>query len=213
MQRPRWSLRRARALVGTKFLLIVGLVGFVGLAWLIERIAGLHEPIAFGPVVAAAMAGVPAVLWLAFFYLMDRHEPEPKQLVAGVCALGALIAAPLADFVQAHLAPAPGLAVPGVSLLSLDRILLAVLVVGLSQEVSKYAVVRYTIYLSREFDEPMDGVVYMMSVGTGFAVLGAVTWTLRVASPVIVNRALSWYSASCNFLCIWQGSFANLGRH
>jgi RsiW-degrading membrane proteinase PrsW (M82 family) len=34
----------------------------------------------------------------------------------------------------------------------------------------KYAVVRYTIYMSREFDEPMDGIVYMMACGTGFAV-------------------------------------------
>ena len=39
------------------------------------------------------MAGIPAVFWLGFFYMMDRHEPEPKQLVAGVCVLGALIAA------------------------------------------------------------------------------------------------------------------------
>jgi RsiW-degrading membrane proteinase PrsW (M82 family) len=34
----------------------------------------------------------------------------------------------------------------------------------------KYAVVRYTVYMSREFDEPMDGIVYMMACGTGFAV-------------------------------------------
>jgi protease PrsW len=170
MQRPRWSLRRARALVGTKFLLIAGLVGFVVLAWLIELVAGLHEPVSFGPLLAAVMAGIPAVLWLAFFYLMDRHEPEPKQLVAGLCVLGALIAAPLADFVQGHLAPPIGLAVPGVSPVALDRILQAVLIVGLSQEICKYAVVRYTIYMSREFDEPMDGIVYTMACGTGFAV-------------------------------------------
>jgi RsiW-degrading membrane proteinase PrsW (M82 family) len=31
-------------------------------------------------------------------------------------------------------------------------------------------VVRYTVYMSREFDEPMDGIVYMMACGTGFAV-------------------------------------------
>jgi RsiW-degrading membrane proteinase PrsW (M82 family) len=43
-------------------------------------------------------------------------------------------------------------------------------VVGLAQEMCKYAVVRYTVYLSSEFDEPMDGIVYMMACGTGFAV-------------------------------------------
>jgi protease PrsW len=170
MQRPRWSLRRARALVGTKFLLIAGLVGFVALTWLVELVGGLHDPVSFGPLLAGVMAGIPAVLWLAFFYLMDRHEPEPKQLVAGVCVLGALIAAPLADFVQAHLAPPVALAVPGYSPFALDRVIYAVLVAGLTQEICKYAVVRYTIYMSREFDEPMDGIVYTMACGTGFAV-------------------------------------------
>ena len=170
MQRPRWSLRRARTLVGTKFLLIAGLLGFVVFAWLVELVAGLHDPVHLGPLLAALMAGIPAVFWLGFFYLMDRHEPEPKQLVAGVCVLGALIAAPLADFVQSQFAPPAALGVAGLSPFSLDRVLDAVLIVGLSQEMCKYAVVRYTIYMSREFDEPMDGIVYMMACGTGFAV-------------------------------------------
>ena len=170
MQRPRWSLRRARTLVGTKFMLIAGLLGFVVFAWLVELVAGLRDPVNLGPVLAAVMAGIPAVFWLGFFYLMDRHEPEPKQLVAGVCVLGALIAAPLADFVRSEFAPPAALGVAGLSAFSLDRVLDAVLVVGLSQEMCKYAVVRYTIYMSREFDEPMDGIVYMMACGTGFAV-------------------------------------------
>jgi RsiW-degrading membrane proteinase PrsW (M82 family) len=170
MQRPRWSLRRARTLVGTKFMLIAGLLGFVVFAWLVELVAGLRDPVNLGPVLAAIMAGIPAVFWLGFFYLMDRHEPEPKQLVAGVCLLGALIAAPLADFVRSQFAPPAALGVAGLSPFSLDRVLDAVLIVGLSQEMCKYAVVRYTIYMSREFDEPMDGIVYMMACGTGFAV-------------------------------------------
>src|SRR4051812_1748339 len=131
MQRPRWSLRRARTLVGTKFLLIAGLVGFVLIAGLIELVIGLHEAVNLGPILAAVMAGIPAAFWLGFFYLMDRHEPEPKQLVAGVCVLGALIAAPLADFVQSVAVPAVALAVPGLSPFSLDRVLQAVLIVGL----------------------------------------------------------------------------------
>jgi RsiW-degrading membrane proteinase PrsW (M82 family) len=166
----RWSLRRARVLVGTKFLLVAGLVGFVVVAWLAELVAGLHHPVDLGPLLAAAMAGIPAVLWLGFFYLMDRHEPEPKQLVVGVCVLGTLIAAPLADFVLYQAVPPIALEVHGLSPWSLDRVIYAVFIAGLCQEMCKYAVVRYTIYMSREFDEPMDGIVYMMACGTGFAV-------------------------------------------
>src|SRR3982751_2132090 len=170
MQRPRWSLRRARALVGTKFLLVAGLVGFVLIAWLVALVLGLHEGVNLGPILAALMAGIPAVLWLGFFYLMDRNEPEPKQLVAGVCVLGAMIAAPLADFIQSQAVPPVALEVQGLSAFSFDRVLYAVLIAGLAQEMCKYAVVRYTIYMSREFDEPMDGIVYMMACGTGFAI-------------------------------------------
>lgn len=151
-------------------MLIAGLIGFVVFLWLVELVAGLHDPVDLGPLLAAVLAGIPAVFWLGFFYLMDRHEPEPKQLVAGVCVLGALIAAPLADFVLSQFAPPAPLGAAGLSPFSIDRIVHAILIAGLAQEMCKYAVVRYTIYLSREFDEPMDGIVYMMACGTGFAV-------------------------------------------
>ncbi len=157
-------------LVGTKFLLVAGLVGFVVVCWLAELVAGLDRPVHLGPAFAAFMSCIPAVFWLGFFYLMDRHEPEPKQLVVGVCVLGALVAAPLADFVHHAAVPQLALEQQGLSAFSLDRIVYAVLVAGLAQEMCKYAVVRYTIYMSREFDEPMDGIVYMMACGTGFAV-------------------------------------------
>src|SRR5712672_2521022 len=140
MKRGRWSLRRARVLMGTKFLLIAGLVGFVVVAFLAELVVGLHHPVNLGPVLAGLVAGIPAVLWLGFFYLMDRHEPEPKQLVAGVAVLGMLIAAPLADFVQYQAVPPTSLEIHGVSAFSLDRIVYAIFVAGLAQEVCKYAV-------------------------------------------------------------------------
>ena len=73
-------------LVGTKFVLIAGLVGFVLIAWLIELVAGVDHALHLGPLIAGIVAGIPALFWLGFFYLMDRHEPEPKQLVAGVMA-------------------------------------------------------------------------------------------------------------------------------
>src|SRR5688572_23509409 len=105
MQRPGWSLRRARVLVGTKFLLIAGLIGFVLITWLVELVAGWDRAMYVGPLFAAIMACIPAVFWLGFFHVMDRHEPEPKQLVVGISVLGALVAAPLASFIQHQAVP------------------------------------------------------------------------------------------------------------
>jgi protease PrsW len=189
-------------LAGTKFLLVAGLVGFVVVAWLGEQVAGLHHPVHLGPVLASVMACVPAVLWLGFFYLMDRHEPEPKQLVLGVSVLGALIAAPLAEFILAHAVPQPAVH-HDLDALSLERILKAVLIVGLAQEMSKYAVVRYTIYMSREFDEPMDGIVYMMACGTGFAVWTNFHW-LHTQDRIYLSTG----AANCVVTTLAHASFA-----
>jgi protease PrsW len=186
---PRWSIRRARLLLGTRFMLIAGLLGFVIVAWLVELVAGLDRAASIGPVLAVVMAAIPAMFWLGFFYLMDRHEPEPKPLVVGVCVLGALVAAPLADFVQYQAVPPVALEVHGLAAWSADRIVYAILIQGLAQEVCKYAAVRYTIYLSREFDEPMDGIVYMMACGTGFAVWVNYHTLARQGHSVILSTA------------------------
>ena len=170
MRVPRWSLRRARLLVGSKLVLVLGLVVYVALIWIVERALGIQGAISLSPPLAMVLAAVPAALWLGFFYLLDRHEPEPKDFVIGVFVLGALIAAPVSDFLLRYVAPEPSLVARAVTPFTIDRIVHAVLVLGLGQELCKYVVVRYTIYSSAEFDEPMDGVVYMMAAGTGFAV-------------------------------------------
>ncbi len=201
---PRWSLRRARLLVGSKLALVAGLVAFVGLAWVFERLVGLDGPVHLAPPLALLVAGIPASLWLAFFYLQDRHEPEPVHFVFGVFLLGALVAAPLSDFLIYQVAPPLPLAQHGLHPLSADRIVQAVLVFGLAQELCKYAAVRYTIYTSHEFDEPMDGVVYMMSVGTGFAV-----WmNYQRLQGLGGNVYLSTGAAQCVVTTLAHASFA-----
>jgi len=115
-----------------------------------------------------AFSTLPALLWLGYFYLQDRHEPEPKHFVLGVYLAGAFLAAPVAAFIV-HLAePAFGRRA-AITTLSMDHIVWAFLIVAVAQETCKYAVVRYSIYLSPEFDEPMDGIVYMTAAGIGFA--------------------------------------------
>ena len=47
----------------------------------------------------------------------------------------------------------------------------AFIIVGLSEEISKYIVVRYFAFKRFSFDEPFDGIVYTVMVGMGFATL------------------------------------------
>ena len=162
-------MSRVRTVVATEILMLLGLAGFVGAAYLVQRIAGLTAAVQLPPPAAIAMSALPALLWLGYFYTQDRHEPEPKHYVFGVYLLGAFVAGPIAHFIVGQVATEQTAAAPALSALSLQGVLMVFLVKGLAQELSKYAVVRYTIYLSPEFDEPMDGVVYMTAAGVGFA--------------------------------------------
>ena len=203
-------MRRARLLIGSKLALIAGLVGFVGLAWLIEVLLGLREPVELSPPIAIVLATIPASLWLAFFHLQDRHEPEPTHFVVGVFFLGMLVAAPLADFLVGQLVPSEPLARRSLEPFAVERMVHAVLVVGLAQELCKYAAVRYTVYTSPEFDEPMDGVVYMLAAGTGFAVWtnyhrlqglgGSVFLSIGAAQAVIITLAHASFAGALGYV-------------
>ena len=76
-----------------EFLLIVSLIVFVGIVYALDNAL---QP-AFTPstllLTGVFLALVPSVIWLMFFYVQDRLEPEPKHFVLGVFAIGALLAA------------------------------------------------------------------------------------------------------------------------
>jgi RsiW-degrading membrane proteinase PrsW (M82 family) len=174
---------RHKTLVGTEIVLILGLVGFIAAMVGVEHTA--PGPARLGPLAALAFAAVPSVFWLGYFYLQDRNEPEPKQLVFGVFVLGAFVAAPLANFV------ASALPVAGTELdpLSARRVLANILVIGMVQEMSKYVVVRYSIYRHAEFDEPMDGIIYMMAAGIGFAAAQNYRHLAGLGGNVVLSQA------------------------
>jgi RsiW-degrading membrane proteinase PrsW (M82 family) len=148
-----------------EFLLIISLIVFVGIVYALD--AALKPVFTPSSLVLSGvfLALVPAAIWLVFFYLQDRAEPEPKAYVLGVFILGGILAAaigvPLIEnvFRVSH----------WIYTNTLSTILGGILVVGFTQEFLKYAAVRYTIYHSDEFDEPTDGVIYATAAGLGYA--------------------------------------------
>jgi protease PrsW len=192
---------RLKTVVGTEVLLVVGLLAYVGVAFGAQKILGLSDPVHVSAPFAILLAAVPAFLWLGYFYMQDRHEPEPKHYVAGMYLAGGFVAAPIASFIMNSLLPAResalALSVTG------DRVLHAILVVGLAQEFAKFVLVRYSIYLSKEFDEPMDGIIYMTAAGIGFATaenvryftsVGGVFLGIGAGNAVIISMAHACFS-------------------
>jgi len=150
-----------------ELMLIAGLLVFVGIVYALD--SAFHTLFTGSNLLAAGViiALVPAFIWLAFFYLQDRLEPEPKQFVLGMFVLGAVLAAaigiPLVEsvFRISHWLYAD----------TMTTLIGGILVVGFTQEFIKYAAVRYTMYHSDEFDEVTDGIVYATAAGLGYATM------------------------------------------
>ena len=181
--------RRGRIILETDALLLFGLLAFVGLAFFAERSLGMGDPLRFGPFAAIAFSSAPAAIWLTYFYRQDRHEPEPKHYVAAMFIAGALVAAPVAAFVVENARQSSALTNPTLSPFEPRNLVVTLMVVGVAQELAKYAVLRFTIYTNREFDEPVDGIVYASAVGIGFASFESVEFLRGADGDMLISVA------------------------
>jgi RsiW-degrading membrane proteinase PrsW (M82 family) len=109
---------------------------------------------------AVVVSSTLLVLIVAAVWWFDRYDREPLHLVGGVFLWGALVA--------------PVLSVAGSSLIGVALDSPAVLMVGglvpLIEEFTKAFGIVLVVVLSKEFDNPTDGVVYGTASGLGFAV-------------------------------------------
>jgi RsiW-degrading membrane proteinase PrsW (M82 family) len=174
-----------------------GLVALLGLVAFVMIMGVVPQPRLEGtPLVVAGvgLALVPALLWLAFFYQQDRKEPEPKRAILRVFLLGALLASGaglpiLRDFfrVEEWLQGSVWLRLAGL-----------ILVVGFTQEFLKYAAVRYTVFPTSDFGNRVDGIVYGVTAGLGYALVHNIEYVLSnhgvilfVGSIRMVDTALA----------------------
>jgi len=109
-------------------------------------------------------AVLPSFLWLNF-YLRKDQRPEPKLMVLKVFLFG-MVFAILALFLEMIL-------IEGIEKIRLPQkftqIIKIFFVVALIEEFLKFLVVREAVFESKELDEPIDCMIYMIISGLGFA--------------------------------------------
>lgn len=193
--------RNRLGLWSSSVILILALIGFVLLAsWLASR---LPVEIAGGQLIAAGivLALIPALLWLIFFYVQDRFEPEPKHHVLGVFVLGGLLAAAIGQPVIQNIFRVQDWMYESWWI----QLLASILIIGFVQEFLKYAAVRYSVYAGGEFDERVDGVIYTVAAGLGYATLLNFSYVLQHGG---VDLAVGAMTVTVNALA--HASFAGI---
>lgn len=127
-----------------------------------------------------ALAFAPGVSWLWYVRRKDVREPEPRLLVLFAFVLGcgaANIVGLLRPRIEAALGGGSGL---GADLAD------AFLITALPEESLKLGAVALACLWSREWNEPMDGIVYGIAAGLGFASLENVYYLTAAGDPLLV---------------------------
>jgi len=146
---------------------------------------------------AVLIAFIPGFLWVWYFYKKDIHEPEPKLYILKVFFYGALTVFPAAAMERIILLTYPNRQIPSEYF---SLLLFAIFAIGLVEEFWKYTAVRYSVYHTREFDEyPMDGLIYGVTAGLGFAALENLFYTVSFGVGTGVVRGVVTCLAHASF--------------
>ena len=131
------------------------------------------------------LAVIPGLVLVVYLYRKDVLEPEPKGLVGGAVAAGAL-AAGLALVVSPMVGIQPN--AHGGDVFSVGWLTVRI---GLVEEGAKLLLAVLLFLPKKEFNEPMDGIVYVGAVALGFAILENVGYVLMGGVGAALLRAVT----------------------
>ena len=153
---------------------------------------------------AATLPSIAIAYWI---YRQDRYEQEPKRMLlwAFLCGCASTIPAIIFQSFFKHLENPDSL---------FDTAIFAFGVVALSEELSKYLLLRRFIYPQKDFNEPIDGIVYGVMVGLGFATLENVLYVFQSGEAgfaTALSRAFTAVPAHAAF-GVLMGAYVGLAK-
>ena len=158
------------------------------------------------PYILLALAFAPGIALSLFVYFKDKFEKEPLTLLlqcffAGVVAVvPALLLQLLAE--KFELKASGNIIFVGAY---------ALIVVGLSEEWSKYMFLRWVAYPKKDFNEPFDGIVYSVMVSMGFATTENILYVMSGGWEIALLRMFVSVPMHATF-AVLMGYFVGLSK-
>ena len=125
------------------------------------------------------LAVAPSLYLLWYFHHADKYKSESVGLLIGTFALGGVCPI-IAAFIEPQQPQNVGLGL---------TFLYFLFGVALIEETLKFAVVRFLPYRSKKFDESMDGVIFGIAAGLGFAAVENIFYVFQYGGAVALFRA------------------------
>lgn len=148
--------------------------------------------------VLLALAIAPGVAIALYFYFRDQYNREPRRHLIISFFLGG-ISAVVAGLLEEALFGLTGIEIGnGV----VNSMIAAFLLVGFTEEWTKYIMVRSYAFRQPEFDEPLDGIIYSVMVGMGFATLENVLYVMDGGYTTAILRMFLSVPAHATFAVI-----------
>ena len=142
------------------------------------------------------MAMAPVFIIILYIYVKDKYEKEPKRLLLLGFVLGAVVSVLITTILYSGF----DVLLPLTNHYSIQQqFIRAFLVVGLTEEFSKYIIVRYALQPRSAFNEPFDGIIYAVMVSMGFATTENLMYVLQGGYQVAVIRAFTAVPAHATF--------------
>lgn len=142
---------------------------------------------------------LPCALWLWYFYSRSVYKRPPLRVIAFTFLFGSIstfIALPLNILGQTVLRNMFG---NGVWV----RVLVLFLIVGPVEELCKLLAVTGYAYRRREFDEPLDGVIYSATAALGFAAIENVIYLSQNSALLVFLRGPLSNPGHALFSSLW----------
>jgi len=131
----------------------------------------------------------PSFIWLLYYLGKDKH-PESKRMILKIFIYGVLSGV-LAFLIEVWLSW--GVIFIGEKYIDMAPLIFFIInqfiIVALVEELCKFLVVKEKVIRHREFDEPVDAMIYMIVAALGFAALENTLVLFSIGEPFFIRDA------------------------